>query len=173
MNLILIGLRGSGKTTVGGLLAARLGRPFVDLDDVVAKALGAATPGEAWRARGEAAFRAAELAALRDVLHTPGRVLSLGGGTPTAPGAADLLRAERATGRARIVYLAAAPEILRRRLSGTDLAARPSLTGKGVLDEIDTVHAARDGLYRTLADAVIDTAGREPAAIADDLAKFT
>lgn len=173
MNLILIGLRGSGKTTVGGLLAARLGRPFIDLDDLVAKALGSESPGQAWRARGEAAFRSAEVAALRESLHIPGQVLSLGGGTPTAPGAAELLQAERASGRARIVYLAAGPEVLRQRLAQTDLASRPSLTGTGVLDEIAAVHATRDGLYRTLADAVIDTAGRDAGAIAADLAKFT
>jgi shikimate kinase len=173
MNLILIGLRGSGKTTVGGLLAARLGRPFVDLDDAVAVALNARSAGEAWRARGEAAFRSAEVTALRDALRVPERVLSLGGGTPTASGAVELLNAERASGRVRIVYLAASPAVLRQRLAGTDLASRPSLTGAGVLGEIDAVHAARDGLYRSLADAVIDTAGQDAAAIAEHLAKFT
>lgn len=173
MNLILIGMRGSGKTTVGGLLAARLGRPFVDLDDVVAKALDAPTPGEAWRVRGEAAFRSAEVIALRSALRVSGRVLSLGGGTPTAPGAGELLEGERVSGRARIVYLAADPAVLRHRLAGTDLASRPSLTGAGVLDEIEAIHAARDGLYRSLADAVIETAGRDAAAIADQLSKFT
>ena len=68
MNLILIGLRGSGKTTVGRMVAVRLTRPFVDLDDVVAVRMGAATVAQAWRKHGEPKFREEETRALRDAL---------------------------------------------------------------------------------------------------------
>jgi shikimate kinase len=166
MNLILIGLRGSGKTTVGRLVAQRLGRTFVDLDDVTARALGAATIVQAWRRCGEPAFRAAESRALTEVLAKDGRVVALGGGTPTAAGAAELLRAARDTGRARVLYLSADAGSLRARLAGTDMSSRPSLTGADPLEEIEVVLARRDGLFRTLASAIVDTIGLSEADVA-------
>ncbi|MCB9844882.1 MAG: AAA family ATPase [Phycisphaeraceae bacterium] len=155
MNILLIGLRGSGKSTRGRALAARLSRAFVDLDEVTPREMGCATVREAF-ARGEAAFREAEVRALRRVLESDGQVVALGGGTPTAPGAADLIRAERRAGRARVVYLRADAAELRRRLEREDNAQRPSLTGRGVLEEIEEVFARRDPLYRDLADGVVE-----------------
>jgi len=162
--LILIGLRGSGKTTVGRLVAERRGEPgsFVDLDDLVAEAgaplLGhATTVGEVLCTQGEATFRALEFATLRlACAHRPG-VLSLGGGTPTHPPSFALLKDLTETSSpASIVYLRATPSTLARRLGLTDLSTRPSLTGKGVLEEIDTLYQQRDELYITLATRVID-----------------
>lgn len=158
-HLLLIGLRASGKSTLGAALARALARPFIDLDDRTAQALGAPDAARAWAAHGEPAFRAAETGALRDALRGPRAVIALGGGTPTAPGAADLLRAACAARTARIVYLAAPPALLRARLARTDLATRPPLTPRGTLDEIDAVHAARDPLYRALASRTIELDG--------------
>jgi shikimate kinase len=169
-NLVLMGLRGSGKSTVGRLLGERLGRPFVDLDDVTAAELGAPTAGIAFASRGEAAFRAAEFAALDKTLRTRGRVIALGGGTPTAPGAEALLRAERDAGRAVIVYLRASAAELRARLERTDHAARPSLTGKGLLDEIGDVLARRDPLYRSLASGVVEVGTMDASGAVDAVA---
>lgn len=157
MNLVLIGLRGSGKTTIGRMVAERLRRPFIDLDDETARVLSAPTVGEAFSKHGEPAFRKAEAGALVRILKTDGQVIALGGGTPTAPGAADLLRRERDTGRVFIAYLAADAQTLRRRLAGTDISSRPSLTGADPLAEIEAVLAKRDGLFRGLADEVVDT----------------
>ena len=70
MMVILIGLRGSGKTTVGRALAARLGVSFCDLDDVTVRAMGASSVAEAWRAQGERGFREAEGRALAEALST-------------------------------------------------------------------------------------------------------
>ena len=167
MNLILIGLRGSGKTTVGRLVAERLGRTFIDLDDVVAAAMGAPTVAEAWKSHGEPAFREAETTALSDMLKKGGQVIALGGGTPTAPGAADLLRAQRSAGRVKIVYLAASARALRSRLSGTDMSARPSLTGADPLTEIDAVLKQRDPIYRGVAGSVVWTEGLTPEQVAE------
>lgn len=164
-----MGLRGSGKSTVGRALARARGAPFVDLDDLTAAALHAATPGEAFRASGEAAFREAEARALGVVFGRSPCVIALGGGTPTAPGAADLLRAARAGRMAFIVYLRASAAALRARLAHDDPAARPSLTGRGTLEEIEQVAAARGPLYASLADLTIDTdlhASAESAAFA-------
>jgi shikimate kinase len=163
--LILIGLRGSGKTTVGKLVAQRAGVPgsFVDLDDLVAEA-GAplvghpTTVGEVLRTQGEARFRAVEFATLKLVCAHRPRVLSLGGGTPThGPSYAYLEERRRdAEHPATIVYLRATPSTLARRLGETDLSTRPSLTGKGVLEEIDTLFQQRDEPYIALATRVID-----------------
>jgi shikimate kinase len=153
--IILLGLRASGKTTVGRLLAARLGRVFVDLDDRTAAALGAASAGAALARHGEAAFRLAEAGALGAALGEGPMVLALGGGTPTAPGAEALLKRGREAGKIRVVYLRASASELRSRLAG-DATVRPSLTGRGTMDEVEELLAARDPLYRGLADVVIE-----------------
>lgn len=148
--IVLIGLRGSGKTTCGRALAERLGRRFVDLDDITPTLMGETRAGDALRRQGEPAFRAAEVRALAPELLERDAVLALGGGTPTAPGAVDLL----VRSGARIIYLRARPETLRARLVRTQLDLRPSLTGKGTIPELDEVFAARDALYRSLGETI-------------------
>lgn len=173
--VVLMGLRGSGKSTVGALLAGRLGVPFVDLDDRTLEALRRAHPdqrfgavADAWRALGEPAFRAAERDALRAALGEGRVVLALGGGTPTAPGAPALLESAKRTG-ATIFYLRAEPALLRERLAASgEGAKRPSLTGRGTLEEIEAVFAARDPLYRSLRTLEID-AGAAPEVAASDI----
>ncbi len=154
-HILLMGLRGSGKTTMARRLSATTGAPAIDLDDLVAAAAGEPTVGGAYRALGEARFREVEGALLAERLREPPHVLALGGGTPTAPGAADLIGRAASRG-AMAVYLRAAPGTLRARLERTDLTARPSLTGLGVLEEIEAVFAQRDGPYRALASHTIE-----------------
>lgn len=166
-SILLIGLRGSGKSALGPRLAERLGRPFIDLDAVTVTYLGEGTLRELWERHGEARFRQAEYRALVNQAFprtNPGPVVALGGGTPTAPGAADFLRNARTRGLGRIVYLRVAPATLRDRLAGADNADRPSLTGADPLAEIEAVHAARDRLYQELADAVLEVDGLDEAA---------
>lgn len=160
-NLLLIGLRGSGKSTIGRMLAARLGREFVDLDDSTAALLSCSTPGEAFSTHGESVFRIAENRALMNESVIGGRVIALGGGTPTAPGVRHALEEDLREGRAVIVYLRAMPEVLKARLRATDTSTRPSLTGAGTLEEIEAVFAARDPLYRQLATHVVEVADGE------------
>jgi shikimate kinase len=158
VNIVLMGLRGSGKSTLGRLLAERLKLPLCDLDELTARAMGAASVGEAWMRHGEAAFRKAEVRALSEALErADASVVALGGGTPTAPGAADLIAAQQKQGRVLLVYLSAEPENLRARLASDDNTNRPSLTGADPLLEMEAVHAKRDPLYRRMADEVIDT----------------
>lgn len=165
---ILLGLRGSGKSTLGKLLAARLITDFVDLDVVTAGLLRVASAADAIRTLGLPAFRDAEVRALQMPRSTGAGVLALGGGTPTAHGAIPALSALKAKG-ARLVYLRGTPATLRARLQKTDLAARPSLTGASVLDEIEQLFAERDPLYRSLADDVIDIDGRSIDESIEDL----
>lgn len=153
--VILMGLRGSGKSTVGARLAALLSRRFVDLDAVTARAAGQADAGDALRALGEPAFRQAEAAALRQVLaeSTAARpvVLALGGGTPTAPGAEALLRDAQKSGHAMLFYLDVPPDRLAGRLAG-DPGNRPLLKAGEVYADLVAAHGARHGLFQSLAD---------------------
>lgn len=167
MKLLLIGLRGSGKSTVGRRVADALGVGFCDLDELTPRRMGHARVADAWRARGEDAFREAEAGALEEVLAGEAGVVSLGGGTPTAPGVAARLEALRQDGAARVVYLRAGADDLRRRLAGAENTDRPSLTGAGTLEEIEAVLAARDGLYRRLADVVVETAGQNASQVTE------
>lgn len=168
--LILIGLRASGKTTLAREIAALLGdaSAAIDLDDVTPSVLGESSVAAAFTKHGEPAFRAAEFKALSSLLAASGRVIALGGGTPTAPGAAALLRNERDTERCVIVYLRSSAATLRARLKATDNTHRPALTLTGggrsdVIGEVDQLFAARDPLYRDLASLVIDTSRLTPA----------
>lgn len=157
--IVLMGLRASGKSTVGRLLAARLGRRFIDLDDLTAARLGEQCAGDALARHGEPAFRAAEVEALRGVLRGGDAVLALGGGTPTARGAAWILREQREAGRVFIVHLRADAATLRARLDA-DPTPRPSLTGRGAAAEVDDLLRRREPIYRDLADAVVEAGGQ-------------
>jgi shikimate kinase len=152
-HILLIGLRASGKSTLGRALATALGGvPFVDLDDHTREALGATTVREAFLDAGEAGFRAAEAQALARALRSgEAHVLALGGGTPTAPGAAEQIAEARREGRAFVVFLDPPLSTLAERLT-THEGDRPSLTGRGVVAEIGDVAAVRRPLYAALAD---------------------
>ena len=150
-HVLLIGLRASGKSTLGRALAERIGAAFVDLDDLTAAELGHTRAGDAFRAAGESAFREAEARALHAACDAPPRVIALGGGTPTAPGAAATIDALRQQGRAAVVWLDPPLATLESRLR-VELGDRPSLTGRGVVDEIDEIAQRRRPLYAALAD---------------------
>jgi shikimate kinase len=167
MITLLMGLRGSGKSTLSRALGAALLRPVVDLDDRTAALLGTATPGEALRLHGLAAFRDAEVRALCDVMKDQPCILALGGGTPTAPGALSILTSLKRDNPARLLYLRASIETLRSRLAH-DATERPSLTGLPMAEEIAKLHAARDPLYAALADRIVAVDGRtEPDVLAE------
>ncbi|MGD0484589.1 MAG: shikimate kinase, partial [Gemmatimonadales bacterium] len=78
-HVLLVGLSGAGKTTVGRLVAAKLGAPFMDLDEEVARRAGRAIAA-VFEEEGEAAFRAIEAACARDALAGPPAVVAAGGG---------------------------------------------------------------------------------------------
>jgi len=140
---------------------------FVDLDDETAHRLGEASAGAALRTHGEAAFREAEASALSEALRTDG-VVALGGGTPTAAGAADLL----AGCGSPVVYLHASVEELRDRLAASDPGERPALTDAGTVGEVGAVYAQRDPLFRELAGAILDTDDRDAARALDALERL-
>jgi shikimate kinase len=151
-HLVLVGLMGAGKTTVGRRCAKRLGRPFVDTDDLVVT-LAAMPFDEIWREGGEARFRELERQAVLDVCASPEPlVVACGGGTVVDAGNRRLLK-----DAGIVVWLQAPTTVLAARV-GTG-ASRPMLAGdpEGALARLG---AARDDAYSAAADVVVDTGER-------------
>ena len=154
--LVLVGLPGSGKTTVGRLVAERLGRPFVDTDDLIAAGVGMPA-AEYLRARGEEAFRAVEGEAIRDAVADPAAVVAPGAGA-----LADPLVRWRLWEHGRAVWLRAPDRTLLARLAA-DGTPRPLLEGAPA-ERLAELAERRAPFYRA-ADAVID-AGPPPERVA-------
>ena len=158
-HLVLVGLMGAGKTTVGARCAERLGRPFVDTDDQIV--LRAAMPfEEIWRTGGEARFRELEREVVADVCASPEPlVIASGGGAIVDP---ENRRRFRDVGV--VVWLRAETAVLAARVG--DGATRPLLAGdpEGALARLG---AARQDAYAASADSVVDTDGRAIDEVAD------
>lgn len=160
-HVALLGLRGAGKSTVGPLLAARLGRAFVELDDHIESETGLRI-AELFQLHGEAYYRQAERQALERVLAGPACVLAVGGGLVTEPATFSLLRAVATT-----IWLRAEPEDhWQRVLAQGD--TRPMADNERAFQDLRRILAAREPLYRQ-ANQVIDTANRSVTAVVDAL----
>jgi len=149
---------GCGKSSTGRELAVRRGARFVDLDEEIAAREGRSIP-EIFREGGEAAFRAAELRALRAVLDVSdasamGTVLALGGGVLTVPAARELVFS-----RTRCVFLRTRLETIRKRLGAAD-ASRP------LFADAEALFAARAPIYAQ-AHFIVDTDEKTPAEVAE------
>jgi shikimate kinase len=158
-SILLVGMRGSGKSSVGAAVARTLGVDFVDLDAEVLAREGFESVRAMWDAKGQGAFRDAEVRALRALLDEPvGRVLALGGGTPTAPGATELIDDAKREGRAFVVYLRCDLATLESRLRASlaQDANRPSVTGADPVRELSELLRAREPVYRAIADVEVD-----------------
>ena len=165
--LYLIGMMGSGKTTVGRLVATELGWPHVDSDDQVCARTGR-TVREIFETDGEAAFRKEESAALEDAATHPAdraTVVSVAGGAVLDEGNRRLLDA---TGL--VVWLRAPAEVLATRVNaGTD--HRP-LLGDDPERALADLDAQRRPLYEELADLTVDAADRTPGQIAAEILRW-
>jgi shikimate kinase len=166
MNIILIGYRASGKTSAGRELANLLSMPFFDSDRMIFAKTGK-TVREIVEAGGWQAFREVEKAVISELSGLDGAVIALGGGAVMVPDNVSMLREG-----GRFVWLQADARILALRMSGDRNGAvqRPSLTGAGALMEIEAVLAKRLPVYGAVADIVVDTAGKDPAGIAAEIA---
>ncbi len=157
-HVFLTGFMGAGKSTVGALVAERLGRPFLDLDAVIGEREGASV-ADIFSARGETGFREAEHAALVALVERGPSVVATGGGAVLREDNQALLRRH-----GTVVYLAVSPEEAMARLG--DAGDRPLLAGEG-LAAARSILDSRLALYRATADAVVDTGGRTPAEVAE------
>ena len=147
-HIILVGLPGSGKSTVGRRVARRLGRPFVDFDSEIERRAGKSI-AQIFSESGEPGFRALELELTRELAQTSGMVLAPGGGWTTIPGATALLRPP-----ARMIYLRVKAEVaIGRILRGRRI--RPLLQTADPLDTLRKLIAERESRYLQ-ADHVVD-----------------
>ena len=162
-NIILVGYRGTGKTTVGRLLAARLGRAFHDADDLVEATAGKSI-ADIFASEGEVGFRDRESTALAELCARSGCVIATGGGAILRESNRRLLR-----DRGYVAWLTAAPETVWQRLVTDPLTAarRPNLTASGGIDEVRALLAAREALYRAAADFAVASDTVSPEAVAD------
>jgi shikimate kinase len=146
--VILVGLPGAGKSTVGRRVARRLHRPFLDLDREIERREGARV-NEIFATRGESYFRALELELTRELASQDGMLLAPGGGWMGNEGAPALLRPP-----GRIIYLKVAPDVALRRM-GRSRVVRPLLEVPNPLRELKRLLEIRGPMYES-ADHVVD-----------------
>ncbi len=159
-HVILVGLPGAGKSTVGPLVAAALDRPFLDFDAELERRVGASVP-EQFARDGEAAFRAREAGLSRELAAAPAMVLAPGGGWLANSAASAPLRPAGS-----IIYLRTAPAAALARL-GAAVADRPLLAAADdPLAALSALLARRSAGYEA-ADFTVDTDGCDPAGVAD------
>lgn len=155
-NLCLAGMMGSGKTTVGRLVAERLGRRFVDTDAELARWTGR-DPGALLTEEGEERFRELEHRVVTELAAHIDLVVALGGGALLRDDNAEALSLTGA-----IVLLDASPEVLAERVE-RDGTLRPLLgdaaAGPALVERLAAIANARDARYRAIADGVVDAAG--------------
>lgn len=156
-HVALVGLSGTGKSTLAPLVAGRTARVSVDLDDVVAAGAGRSV-ADVFAIEGEAGFRRRELAALTEVLQGAPSVIATGGGVVTTPAVRELLQRH-----VEVVWLRAATADLLERLAG-HTEQRPLLAGDAAaaLSELARV---RDPLYAEVADVVVEVGTRSPESV--------
>jgi len=164
MNLVLIGLRGAGKTTVGQLLAERTGWPFLDTD-VLIQGRSGETIKEIFTRGGEVLFRKLEAEAVRECAARDRVVIACGGGAVLDP---RNVRALQANGF--VVHLTAEAEELWRRVAMDSRSAetRPVLlaAAKSGLDELRELARARAAAYAQARHVEVPAGGRTPAEVA-------
>ncbi|WP_373063062.1 shikimate kinase [Gemmatimonas sp.] len=146
-HLVLVGLPGSGKSTVGRAVAKRLSRPFLDFDTEIEKREGISV-ARIFAEKGEVAFRAMELSLTQELAAAPPMVLAPGGGWVTIPGAMVLLRPP-----GRIIYLQISPKEALRRLTRSRIV-RPLLAQADPAMAMHTLWERRSGLYAQ-ADVIV------------------
>jgi shikimate kinase len=159
-HIILIGLPGAGKTSVGRHVATLLGTRFRDLDADIVNAAGAEI-ATIFRDRGEAAFRELERAEMARALDDEPHVIAAGGGWAAQPG-----NLTAAAERALVILLACTPEVAAARLAGS--RDRPLLEADPP-GALRTLAAAREPFYRR-ADAAVESVGHDVETVAREVA---
>jgi len=154
--IVLVGFMGAGKTTIGHLLAAALGLPFLDADAVIEESAGCPVP-QIFADRGEPAFRALERETIAGLLDGPRSVLALGGGAVEDAATRRLLRATD------VIYLHVGYDGAVARVGGDEgrpLLRRPDLAA---------IYRRRLAAYEAVATHTVPTDGRAPADVCRDI----
>ena len=149
--IALVGLPGTGKSTIGRQLARRRGLPFFDSDTLIEQRVGVSVRAF-FEAEGEAAFRDLEAQVLDELTQGSPAVLATGGGAVLRP-----INRQRLHERGSVIYLRSSPEQLFKRLRHD--TKRPLLQVADPLKRLRDLYEERDPLYRECAHFVIDTRG--------------
>ncbi|OYW33613.1 MAG: shikimate kinase [Methyloversatilis sp. 12-65-5] len=160
-NIILVGLMGAGKTTVGRQLARRLRKRFVDCDHEIEARTGVSIP-TIFEIEGEAGFRRRESAVIESLAQESGLVLATGGGAVLDPMNRKHLKAG-----GWVVYLDVPPDVLWHRTRGD--RNRPLLQVEDPRSRVRELHGIRDPLYREVADFVAESGLGSPLTIVRQL----
>jgi len=152
-SIALIGMRGSGKSSVGRAVASCIKVPYIDTDEMIVCSAGQSI-ADLFRDEGEAGFRAREREAIAEAIQLVPAVISVGGGAVLDP-----VNVERLRSVATIVWLTAPADVLWRRISGdpTTAASRPSLTSLPGPDEVARLLDERASFYARAADLTVNT----------------
>ena len=162
-HIILVGLPGAGKSTVGALLAAKLGRQFLDFDSEIERRQGMPI-SQIFGERGEAGFRELEKTLTEEMKAQGNMVLAPGGGWVADPQTVALLRPP-----AKMVYLRVRPETALKRLGGAS-GSRPLLNRPDPLGELTKLFEQRRMAYQG-ADLEIGTEMHTPEQVTDEIAQ--
>ncbi len=167
MNIVLIGYRGAGKSTVARLLALKLGWPWVDADVEIELKAGKSIAA-IFADEGEAAFRDLETMVLAELLDRNGLIIAAGGGAVLRETNRRQLRE-----RGRVVWLRAEPAALLARTAAdaTTAQRRPNLTTAGGAIEVETILRERIPLYEQCAELSLDTDRKPAVEIAAEIAR--
>lgn len=146
-NIVLIGMRGSGKSTIAKALSKKLNRPFLDTDElIIEKAQKSVT--EIVTQFGWPHFRQLESELIQEISHLEGHIISTGGGVPLDPANTEALKQN-----GKIIYLKVDPEILDQRIKGKEDDDRPALNPTKSSKEI---LSDRQEIYEQAADITFD-----------------
>jgi shikimate kinase len=160
-NLILVGMMGAGKTTVGRMLARRLKREFFDSDEVIERRCGVRIP-VIFDIEGEGGFRARERLVVAELCALDAAVIATGGGAVLAEENRRAL-----AGGGTVIYLHARPGFLWQRVRND--RNRPLLATPDPQKKLEEIYAVRDPLYREVADIVVDTGRQSVQTLSKDL----
>ena len=161
MNIVLIGMRGSGKTAVGKVLAQRLGRELIEMDELITQKAGLSIP-EIVAKHGWEGFRDLEAEITAEVAERDNIVNATGGGVVTREQNIAKLKQN-----GMLVWLTADVDTLLNRIG--DDEGRPLLKGKTRREDMEITLAERQPLYQKAADITIDTEGKTPEAVAETI----
>lgn len=165
MNIVLIGYRGSGKSTVGSRLAARLKMRFVDTDDLIEERQGAPI-SDIVKSHGWGHFRKLERSMIEEISKGDHLIIAPGGGAVLDTDNVDALRRN-----GTIIWLKANKQTLLKRIdqdAGTN-TRRPTLTGKGTLEESEEMISIREPFYEKSSEIQIDTSTLDVEAVVENI----